>query len=414
MKKQNLEAKEGENYAVYLVDIINNTVIKKTDTNKIENILSLQEFFSSDSDSLNLFVVGEYRNILALYGNDSKLGGFHEKESFSLIDKDTHRQLLHIESSLEVPSIRYHIDSENGYCYILHDKHIKKCDMLTGNVIWECESNDLDSFTIVDDAIYLTKNNYAVIIDSSTGKEISKADIVGYEEAVYSSSKAQKLFVIEDKLNSAVRLLDKYGKVVKELSGSIYYNDSEFIILEGKSQDSKSQRFKYISLENPDKEIDIVLNSKESLQVLNNDYLIVTQNNSIKIISVDDRKYIWEKEIDDFRAAKIYKDNIYISGKYFICAAVKDGKEKWRDDNYFNAPLDYMFSLGNKLFISHNGTDTDINYYRVYNIETGEFLYHISDFYAVLSNIKNVFPFYQSSDKTYLSKYGGGICVINE
>jgi hypothetical protein len=196
------------------------------------------------------------------------MGGHHEKESFSLIDKETYKKLLHIESNLEVPYIWHHIDSENGYCYILYDKYFKKYDMSTGNVIGEYEDNDLNGFTVVDNVIYLTMYNNAVIIDSSTRKEVSKIDMVGYEESVYSYAKARKLFAIKDKLNITVKLLDKNGKTVKELSGSVYYNDNEIIILESNLKEDKNRIFKYISLDNPNGEIKFELNSEENLQVL--------------------------------------------------------------------------------------------------------------------------------------------------
>lgn len=409
-----LEAKEGEYYAIYSVNFLNNTMRKITDTNKIDNILSIKEIFSSDSNSLNLFVVGEYKNTLALYGSDGRMGGHHEKESFSLIDKETYKKLLHIESNFEVPYIGYHIDSINGYCYILHDKYFKKYDMSTGNVIWEYEINDLTGFTVVDNVIYLTKDDNAEIIDSTTGKKVSKIDMVGYEEVIYSSAKTQKLFVIKDKLNTTVKLLDKNGKAVKELSGSVYYNNNEIILLESNLQKNEGRIFKYISFDNPNEEIEFELNSEENIQVLSREYLVITRKNGIKLFSVDERKYIWEKEIDDFRSAKKYKDHIYISGEQFICASVKDGKEKWRVDNYYNTPIDYMFSFGNKLFVSSDVSGSNRSYYRIYNIDTGEYLYHLSDFSAALPKVKGVHPFYQSSDKAYISKDGGGICIILE
>jgi len=74
--------------------------------------------------------------------------------------------------------------------------------------------------------------------------------------------------------------------------------------------------------------------------------------------------------------------------------------------------MDYIFSLGNRLFVSSDVSGGNRNYYRVYNIETGE--YQCSDFPAALPKIKSVHPFYQNSDNVYVSKDGGGICVILE
>ena len=111
--------------------------------------------------------------------------------------------------------------------------------------------------------------------------------------------------------------------------------------------------------------------------------------------------------MEKLRSYLIYNDNILLIGDKIICLQIENGKENWSIDFLYEVQCyRYGFVIEDKLYIiNRRSYETSKGIYWVYDIDNGEFLHQISDFFAYFP-FNNVFlyPFYKSDKRLFICR----------
>lgn len=389
----------------YAINLSSGTIQKGTDMTRIDDLFDIKQVFCGGIK--DNFVVDEYKNILILWSDDIGLSGSHYKEALIAMDNSTGKLLWSIESSKGARTISYCIDYNIGYCYVNYDNYVKCIEILSGKQIWIYEYDTFDNgIAYMENNIFLysSKQGILIMLDTVTGKK-NKQISVDKHYHMFSGSKKQNTCILYE--NNNIKLLDETGRVIKNIGGElIYFNGEDFISLDYFT--NKNMRiYKYISLNNPSKEITVNTDKEGSLYFVSEKHLLLYRKGIIKLFSIDRNAFMWEKEMDGFKSSLIDNDDILLFGGKIIRAQLDSGKEKWCSDSPFKVSYnEYKFVINDKLFVANRMQyEVENGVYRIYDMNDGKYLYQVSDLFAFFPfNKIDVSPIFVGDKEFYISQ----------